>query len=76
MITWFVKNIVVGTMAKSINWSEKHIIDGAVNGSVPLSRTLFHAFGKTHSSQVSNQSGAMVLGVLLLIITLFVGSLS
>ncbi len=74
MITWFAKNIMVYSVAKSINWSEKHIIDGLVNGMVSLSHKIFILFEKTQSPKVSNQSGTMLLGVVLIVMIIFIGS--
>lgn len=74
MITWFAKSIMVHTVAKSINWSEKHVIDGAVNGMVDVSHASFVLFGKTHSTKVSNQAGAMLLGALAIVVIIFIGS--
>ena len=76
MITWFAKNIVVNIIAKSINWSEKHIIDKAVNNTTTISHYIFTTFGKTHSVKVSNQAGAMLLGALAIVVVIFIGSLS
>ena len=76
MITWLAKNIVVDVVAKSINWTEKHIVDAAVNSMLNLSSYIFRVFSKTHSQRVSNQAGAMLLGALAIVIIIFIGSLS
>lgn len=74
MITWFAKNIVVNVVARSISWSEKHIIDGAVNGMIHVSHATYVLFGRTHSAKVSNQAGAMLLGALAIVMIIFIGS--
>jgi NADH-quinone oxidoreductase subunit L len=76
MITWLAKNIVVNVMAKSINWSEKHIIDKAVNSTTTISHFIFSTLSKTHSAKVSNQAGAMLLGAFAIVAVVFIGSLS
>lgn len=74
MITWFAKNIIVNVVARSINWSEKHIIDATVNNMVTMSHAVFVLLGRTHSAKVSNQAGAMLLGVLAIVMIIFIGS--
>ena len=74
-ITWFSKSIIVGFLAKSVDWTERHIIDAAVNGMLTLSAGVVRYLGETHSHRVSNQAGMMVLGVLLLLAVLLTRSL-
>jgi NADH-quinone oxidoreductase subunit L len=74
MINWIAKSIVVDVIAKGINWSEKQVIDAAVNSMVKITHFIFTLFSKTHSSKVSNQAGAMLLGVLTIVVTIFIGS--
>jgi NADH-quinone oxidoreductase subunit L len=75
MITWFAKNIVVNSLAKFINWVDKNIIDGFINGFLSTSNKLFLLLGNTHSIKVSNQAGAMMLGALIIIAFIYIGSI-
>ena len=74
MITWFVKNIVINSFAKTINWIDTFIVDGAVNGMLTLTQKIFHLFGKTTTSKVSNQAGIMMIGLLSILVIIFIGS--
>ena len=72
MITWLAKSVVVGFMAKTVAWLEDHVIDAAVNGTIGLSHTMMLRLRHTHSHRISNQVGAMMLGVLLIVLTLLI----
>ena len=76
MITWLAKNIVVNVIAKATNWTEKYIIDRAINSTLNISHSLFILLEKTHSLKVSNQAGAMLLGITLIMAILTIGSIS
>jgi len=75
MITWFAKNIVVQTVAKSVNWSDKKVIDGAVNKSVPLSRSIFQLFNYTIGSTSGAQAGGMILGAVTIVLIAIIGGI-
>jgi len=76
IITWFVKNIVVNSMAKTIAWIEKNIIDGAVNSFFFTTNKIFNLFSYTHTNQVSNQAGGIIMALLIIISIIFIGSIS
>lgn len=75
MITWFAKSIIVAAVAKSVNWTERHLIDGAVNGSVRVSRSIFALLGHTHSGKAGDYAGAMVLGGMLILAAILIGGM-
>ena len=75
MITWFAKSVVVGFVAKSVNWMEIHVVDAAVNATVGASNAIVSRLSHTHSHRVSNQVGAMMLGVLLILTAVFIKEL-
>jgi NADH-quinone oxidoreductase subunit L len=76
MITWFAKNIVVGSAARAVNWTDRNIVDAAVNGSVNVSRTVFVLLGRTHSGKVGDYSGAMILGGILILAVILIGGVA
>lgn len=76
MITWFAKNIIVNSFAKTIEWIDRKIVDGFINSFLYTTNKVFTLFSFTHSSKVSNQAGAMMLGVLSLLVLIFIGSIS
>ena len=67
-IHYFVKNVVVGSFAKAVYFIDEKIVDATVNGSKNFAMRVKGYFLKTHTSQTSDNSGAMVLGVLLLLV--------
>ena len=73
MIFWFTHNVIIESFAKTINWIDHHIVDAAVNGFVGLSERIYRLFGHTHSGKVGGNSGAMVLGLLLLLAAMITG---
>ena len=75
MITWFVKTIVLNSFAKTINWIDVYIIDGAVNSMLFVTRKIHLLFNTTATSKVSNQAGIMLIGVFSILVILFIGSL-
>ncbi len=75
MIHWFSKNIMVESVSKGIAWSDHKVVDASVNATVPLSKRIAKQFAKMQSSVVGNNSGAMVIGLLLLLVALIVGGL-
>ena len=75
MITWFAKSIVVGSIAKTVNWIDRYIVDAAVDGTVRLSHAVFTLFGRTHSAKAGDQAGAMVMGGVLILAVILIGGL-
>ena len=75
MITWFVKNIVINSISKTINWIDTHIVDGAVNGMLNLSQKIFSLFSLTTTSKVSNQAGIVLISLFSILVIIFIGSL-
>jgi NADH-quinone oxidoreductase subunit L len=73
MIFWFTHNVIIESVAKTINWIDRHIVDAAVNGAVTLSQRVTGAFGHTHSGRAGDNSGAMVFGLLLLFAAMMAG---
>ena len=73
MITWLSKTVIIGAVARTVSWIDRHIVDAAVNGSVPSLRTVSVLFKRTHSGRIGDYAGAMLLGgtaiVLILIFT-------
>ena len=72
-IFYFSKNFVVNAFAKSINWIDKHIVDAAVNAVATLATRIYNLMKKTHSGYSGDNMGVMVVGLLLLLASLFVG---
>ena len=75
MITWFVKNVVINSISKTINWIDIHIIDRVVNGMLTLSKKIFSLLSKTTTSKVSNQAGIMLIGLFSILVVILIGSL-
>ena len=75
-IHYFSKNVVVNSFAKTINWIDINIIDATVNVTVKLTSKIKFMFRKTHSGYASDNSGAMILGVFILLLALFIGGAS
>ncbi|WP_295420480.1 NADH-quinone oxidoreductase subunit L [Sulfurovum sp.] len=73
MIFWFAHNVIIESFAKTSHWVDQHIIDAAVNGMIGLSQRITHIFGYTHSGRVGDNSGAMTLGLLLLLAAMLTG---
>ena len=73
MIFWFTHNVIIDSFAKTINWIDYHIVDAAINGTVALSQKVYRLFGHTHSGRVGDNSGAMALGLLLLLAAMIAG---
>lgn len=76
MITWFVKNIIINSVSKTINWIDINIIDTAVNGMLNVSQKIFLLLSQTTTSKVSNQAGIMLIGLFAIFVIIFTGSLS
>jgi len=72
-IHYFAKNIVVASFAKTINWIDMHIVDAGVNNSKNLANRVKLILSKTHTGYTSDNSGAMLLGLVLIFVVVFVG---
>jgi len=73
MITWFSKEIIVGSVARVVNWTDRYIVDAAVNGTVRVSRTVFILLERTHSGKTGDYAGAMVLGAIAILAVILIG---
>jgi NADH-quinone oxidoreductase subunit L len=73
MIFWFTHNVIVESVAATINWIDRTVVDGAVNGMVGLSNKVNRLFGHTHSGRAGDNSGAMAQGLLLLLAAMMAG---
>jgi NADH:ubiquinone oxidoreductase subunit 5 (subunit L)/multisubunit Na+/H+ antiporter MnhA subunit len=72
-IHYFAKNIIVKSVGKTINYIDTNIVDATVNGSKSFALRVKKEFAKSHSGYTSDNSGAMILGVLLLLVLILVG---
>jgi len=72
-IHYFAKEIVVKSFAKTVNWIDVHVIDAGVNASVSVAKGAKKLASKTDTGYASNNSGAMIVGVLILLVVLFIG---
>jgi NADH-quinone oxidoreductase subunit L len=66
-ITFVSKNIVVNGVSKALFWSDRKVVDGAVNGSVPVSKSIF-----TNFTKLENVNGFWIFGIsLIALLTIF-----
>ena len=72
-IHYFAKEFVVNSFAKAIKWIDIYLIDATVNNSVKFAKFVKNIFAKTDTGYASNNSGAMIFGLLILVLVLFVG---
>jgi len=72
-IHYFSKNIVVGSFAKTINWIDTNIIDKTVNNTKIFAQNIKMIFMKTHTSYTTDNSGAMLFGIIALFIAFLAG---
>ena len=72
-IHYFAKTIVVGSFAKTINWIDIHIVDAGVNNSKSLANRVKITLSKTHTGYTSDNSGAMLLGLVLIFVVVLLG---
>jgi len=72
-IHYFAREVVVGSFAKAISWSDKHIVDASVDGVVTLMQKTKQFFLAYESPNSSSNSGVMLFGVVLLLVILFIG---
>jgi NADH-quinone oxidoreductase subunit L len=73
LIHWFVRRFVVGSLARGVHWSDERLVDGAVNGTLPLARKVSGLFAKAETHRSGENAGAMALGLLLLLAALMAG---
>ena len=73
LIHYFVKNIVVESFAKAIFWVDKHIIDAGVDSIAKISQKIHSWFMQLKSDEVSGNTGAMMIGLIILLVALFIG---
>lgn len=72
-IHYFAREVVIGSFAKAISWSDKNIVDASVNGVVTLMQKTKRLFLSYESPNSSSNSGAMLFGVVVLLLVLFIG---
>ena len=73
LILWFSKNFILNSLARSVNWSDKSIVDGTINKMVPFAKRVSCYFEYLRSKNSGDNSGVMALGLLLLLTALIVG---
>jgi len=76
MIFWFSHTVIIGSFAAAVHWTDRHIVDAAVNGMVGFFERVNRIFGHTHSGRAGDNSGAMVLGLLLLLAAMMAGGMA
>ncbi|EJF06182.1 NADH:ubiquinone oxidoreductase subunit 5 (chain L)/multisubunit Na+/H+ antiporter, MnhA subunit [Thiovulum sp. ES] len=62
-ITFVSKNIVVNGISKALFWSDRKVVDGAVNKTVPISQNIFVNFTK-----VESLNGFWIFGIAIIIL--------
>jgi len=73
LIFWLTQNFVIGSLAKGVHWSDRRLVDGAVNATLPLSRRISSALDRLRTVRSGENAGAMALGVALLMAALMLG---
>ncbi len=71
-IHYFTKNIIFNSLSRTINWMDIHIIDAAVNATVNISFSLNKLLRKTDRGLMSDNSGAMLIGVVILLFIILI----
>ncbi len=72
-IHYFSREVIVGGVAKMVQWIDIHVVDAAVNGVQGLSSKIAKLFKKSESHLAGDNSGAMVVGLLVLLLVLYIG---
>jgi len=72
-IHYFSREVIVGAVAKTINWIDTNLVDASVNSIKSLTQKVYRLFGKTHSGYAGDNSGAMIIGLLILLLILISG---
>ena len=72
-IHYFAKNVLVGSFAKTMNWIDINIVDATVNATKSIALNIKRIFMKSHTAYTSDNSGAMLLGVVVLLLALVLG---
>jgi len=76
LILWVSKNFIVESIAKGVNWSDRKIVDGAINATLPISRAISSIFALLRAKKSGENAGMMALGLLLLAVALIFGGAS
>ena len=76
MIFWFSHTVIVESVAATVNWVDRYIVDGAVNAIVGISNRVSRLLGYTHSGRAGDNSGAMALGLVLLLAAIVAGGVA
>jgi NADH-quinone oxidoreductase subunit L len=74
-IHYFSREIVVNSFAKTINWIDTNIVDAFVNGVVSVSARVNKLSAKTHTAYVTDNSGAMIFGVVFVLVLFLLGAI-
>ena len=69
----FVKNVVVGGVARAIYFIDNSIIDKSVISTKDIARKLRDVFQKTQRGYVSDNAGMMLFGVVFILVVIVVG---
>jgi NADH-quinone oxidoreductase subunit L len=73
LIFWLTDNFIIKSLAGAVNWGERKIVDGAVNGTLPLCRGVSALLARVETRRSGENAGAMALGLLLLSLALMAG---
>ena len=76
LILWVSRNFIVESIAKGINWSDRKIVDGAINATLPISKIISSIFALSRAKKSGENAGMMALGLLLLAVALIFGGAS
>ncbi len=76
LIHWMSNNVIIQNVAKAVNWTDTFVIDATVNGMTKLTRGVFKILGHTHSGRVGDNSGAMAVGLVLLLVAMIIGGIA
>jgi len=72
-IHYFSKNIFVNSWAKTVNWVDTNVVDATVNVTKTVAQSIKRILMKTHTSYTTDNTGAMLFGVLVLMVVILVG---
>ena len=72
-IYYFSREVVVGGIAKMIQWIDIYVVDATINATVGVSQEVAKLLKKSESDLAGDNSGVMIVGLLLLLIVLYIG---
>ncbi|WP_201351862.1 NADH-quinone oxidoreductase subunit 5 family protein [Hydrogenimonas urashimensis] len=73
LILWFTRSFIVQSFARAVNWSDRRLVDGAIDATLPFSKKTTTLFARFQPKRSGENAGAMALGLLLLLIALWMG---